>query len=241
QLQQQLWQQRQAQTSEWLGALTRRATQLQETLTRLAEIRKTWRQTRAAAVAADAPGAILTQIDGALAAIEVAEAPVGGRRGAVVDRESVIAKEVARSADLLARFTQTQQAAVGGILIRDGSPLWVTEAWSDARATLGARIGELFATRRNDVIRYVQDPSRGMPLHAAILVVLVIVFVVARRPARRPDAPEDGDATAATVFDRPYAAALAVTLIFVSAPVSTVPQSVRKLDAEVSLVRVVRR
>ena len=240
QLQQQLWHQRQVQTSEWLGALTRRATQLQETLTRLAELRETWRQTRAASAALDAPDAILVQIDGTLAAIEAAEAPLAARRTAVLDLQSVIAKEVARSADLLARFTQTQQAAVGGILTRDGSPVWVAEAWSDARVALRDRIRELAATRRDDIIRYVRDPSRGMPLHAATLVVLVIVFVAARRQAHRLDASGSGDATAATVFDRPYAAALAVTLIFASAPMSTVPQSLRTLAEVLTLVPVIR-
>ena len=33
-----------------------------------------------------------------------------------------------------------------------------------------------------------------------------------------------------TVFDRPYAAALALTLLFVSAPISPVPQSLRQLS-----------
>ena len=241
QLQQQLWHQRQVQTNEWLGVLTRRATLLQDTLSRLAEIKTQWTQTRAASVASNAPDAILVQIDGALAAIEAAEAPLSARRTAVLDLQSVVAKEVARSADLLSRFTQAQQRAVGSILAQDSSPIWVAEAWSDARATLRSRVRELAATRRDDIIRYVQDPSRGMPLHVAVLVTLLAVFLAARYQNRRADAPSRSAAEAdASVFDRPYAAALAVTLLFVSAPISTVPQSLRNLADVLTLIPVIR-
>ena len=241
QLQQQLWSQRQGQANEWLGVLTRRATLLQTTLTRLADTKMVWRQTRAASDAANAPDAILAQIDSALAAIEAAEARLATRRTAVLDLQSVVATEVARSAELLARFTQAQQRAVGGILTQDSSPVWVVEAWTDAHDSLRSHVRELVATRRNDIIRYVKDPSRGMPLHAAMLATLVVVFLAARRQTRLASATEPPGASAgASGFDRPYAAALAVTLLFVSAPISTVPQSLRNLVDVLTLVPVIR-
>jgi hypothetical protein len=130
QLQQQLWQQRHLQTSAWLGALTRRATRLQDTLRRLAEIKNTWRRTREASVASCAPAAILAQVDGALAGIEAAEAPLIAQRDAVLDLQSAVAKEVARSAEVLAQFTQAQQEAIGGILARESPPIWGLEPWT---------------------------------------------------------------------------------------------------------------
>ena len=241
QLQQQLWHQRQAQTNEWLGALTRRATLLQRTLTKLADITLLWRQTRAASVASNAPGTTLAQIDAALAAIEAAEAALSTRRTAVLDLQSVVATEVARSTDLLGRFTQAQQRAVGGILTQDSSPVWVVGAWTDAHDSLSAHVRELVATRRDDIIRYVKDPSRGMPLHAAMLAALVVVFLAARRQTRLiSPTPPPGSSTEAWVFDRPYAAALALTLLFVSAPISAVPQSLRNLGDVLTLVPVIR-
>lgn len=240
QLQQQLWRQRQAQMNDWLSALTRRATQLQDILSRTAEIKKTWLQTRTVSVASDAPGAILVQIDGVLAAIEGVEAPLAARRTAVLDLQGVVAKEVARSADLMARYTRAQQEAVGGLLTQDSAPLWVSGAWADARGTLQARVREVAATRRADIVRYVQDPSRGLPLHATILVVLIGAFFAARRHVRRADTSQADDAMGEPVFDRPSAAALAVTLLFVSAPMSTVPQSLRNLAEVLTLVPVIR-
>jgi potassium-dependent mechanosensitive channel len=240
QLQQQLWQQRQLQTNEWLSALTRRALLLQDSLNRLGDIKTTWRQTREASVASGAPGAILAQIDGALAAIEAAEAPLATQRTAVFDLQSAVAKEVARSADMLARFTQAQQQAIGGILTRDSPPVWGATAWVNARGTLRGHVRELAVTRWNDIVRYVVDPSNGMPLHVAILAVLIAVFVGARRQARQSSASGSGPVAGISIFDRPYSAALVLTLLFVSAPTSTVPPTLRQLSEVLVLVPVIR-
>src|SRR5262245_3227482 len=96
QSQQQLWQRRQLQISGWLTALTQRATFLQEGLTRLAELRNTWRLTRDAAVASSAPGTVLADIDGALAAIDATATALTAQRTAVLDLQSVVAQEVTR-------------------------------------------------------------------------------------------------------------------------------------------------
>jgi potassium efflux system protein len=240
QLQQQLWQQRHLQTSAWLGALTRRATLLQDTLHRLVEIKKTWRQTRDASIASGAPVAILAQVDGALAGIEAAEAPLIAQRNAVLDLQSAVAKEVARSADVLSQFTQAQQEAMGGILARDSPPIWDAEAWTNARGALRDRLRELAVARRADVVRYVTDPSGGLPLHAAVLVALVAVFLAARRQVRQLSASGTDDLAGVAIFDRAPAAALTLTLLFVSGPISAVPQSLRQLSEVLVLVPVIR-
>ena len=240
QLQQQLWQQRQLQTNQWLSALTRRALLLQDSLNRLGGIKTTWRQTREASVASGAPETILAQIDGALAAIEAAEAPLATQRTAVFDLQSAVAKEVARSADMLARFTQAQRQAMGGILARDSPPVWDATAWVNARGTLRGHVRELAVTHWNDIVRYVVDPSNGMPLHVAILAVLIAVFVGARRQARQSSASGSGPVAGVSIFDRPYSAALVLTLLFVSAPISTVPQTLRQLSEVLVLVPVIR-
>ena len=99
---------------------------------------------------------------------------------------------------------------------------------------------ELATTRWDDIVQYVNDPSRGMPLHVAILAVLVIVFLAARRQVRQPSVARTGAVAGRTLFERPYAAALAVTLLFLSAPISTVPQSLRNLSEVLTLVPVIR-
>jgi potassium-dependent mechanosensitive channel len=240
QSQQQLWQRRQFQASGWLSVLTQRATQLQDALNHLAETRTTWRQTRRAAVSSNAPAAILVQIDEALAAIEAAETPLVVQRTAVLDLQSVVAHEVTRSATALAQFTQAQQRAMGGILTRDGPPVWEAQAWATARGTLRTRVGEVAAARWADIVGYARDPSSGIALHTVLLLALGGVFLAARRQVRRSEASGADEPLGITVFDRPYAAALTVTLLVVSAPISAVPQSLRSLSAMLMLVPVLR-
>ena len=240
QLQQQLWQRRQFQTNEWLAALTKRALLLQDTLNRLGALKTTWRRTREATVDSGAPGTILAQIDGVLAAIEAAEAPLAAQRTDVFDLQSAVAKEVARSADMLARFTQAQQQAMGGILMRDSPPVWSATAWAEARGTARGHLRGLAATRWADVAQYVADPSQGMPLHIVLLAVLVAVFVGARRQARQSSASGSSPVAGVSIFDRPYAAALVLGLLLVSAPIFAVPQTVRQLSEVLVLVPVIR-
>jgi small-conductance mechanosensitive channel len=240
QAQQQLWQRRQVVGTEWLAVLTRRATLLQEALTRLADIRRTWRQTRDTAPAANAPRPVLLQIEGVLDAIEAAERPLVAQRASVLDLQSVVAKEVARCETALAQFNEAQQRAMGGILARDSPPIWSAETWAQTGATLRARVREVAAGRWTDVASYLRDPSGGMPLHIGLFVVLAVALPAARRRLRQA-APTGEHASAATaVFDRPYAAALGVTLFVVSSPYLAVPPTVRQLAQVLMLVPVIR-
>jgi small-conductance mechanosensitive channel len=240
QAQQQLWQRRQLDLNGWLSALTVRATHLQDTLARLASIKETWRRTREASVASQAPAAVLAQIDGALAAIEATEAPLAAQRTAVLDLQSLVAQEVTQSAATLAQLAQAQQRAIGGVLTRDSPALWAPQAWERAHESLRARLGEIVTGRADDVVSYVRDPSRGLPLHVFVLVALTAVFVAARRHSRRVRANGAGDPPAVTVFDRPYSAALIITLLLVSAPISSVPPGLRNVAEIVMLVPLLR-
>ena len=135
-----MWQRRELLSTAWLNVLTQRATLLQDALNRLAEIRETWRRTRDGAKASKAPGPILLQIDGVLTAIDAAEAPLRAQRTAVLDLQSAVAPEVARSQATLAQFNEAQQRAMGGILAQDSPPIWDAQVWAQARTVLPARL-----------------------------------------------------------------------------------------------------
>jgi small-conductance mechanosensitive channel len=238
QAQQQLWQRRQLDLTGWLNTLTLRATQLQDTLARLGTIKETWRRTREASVKSSAPAAVLAQIDEVLIAVEATEGPLTAQRTAVLDLQSFVGQEVTQAASSLGRLALAQQRAIGGVLTRDSPPLWAAQAWERAHESLRARVGEIITARGNDLASYVREPSNGLPLHAFILVVLTAVFVAARRHTRR--SPAAGDSPGVTVFDRPYSAALIVTLLFVSAPFSPVPPGLRYLAEIVMLAPLLR-
>jgi potassium-dependent mechanosensitive channel len=238
--QQQLWQERQHHATEWLNLLTRRATQLQDGLSRLAAIQERWRQTQADAQAANAPIAILQQIDAVLADLAQTESPFQAQRAAVLGLQSRVAREVARCGTALDLLAQAEQAAMGGMLSREAPPIWSAELWARARAGLPTRFGSVSAGRWAEIVQYVHDPTVGMPLHVGFLVVAATLFSAARRWIRRGAATGEGESFATTVFNRPYSAALILTLLSMSTVLSPAPPTVRQLAIVLMLVPAIR-
>ena len=239
QAQQQLWQQRQLQTTTWLTALTLRATHLEQALAHLANLRKTWLETRTAAQASKAPEPILAQIETALTIIELTERPLLAQRTAVLDLQGVVAQEVARCSAALAEFTQAQQLAVGGLLARISPPLWSALTWNEMRTALPARLPGLGTGYRTEVVRYATDPW-GMPLHVAVLAALAMLLSAAGRRSRRWATAAEGRPTATAVLDRPYAATVALALVAVASPYSLIPPSLRNLLVVLGLAAALR-
>ena len=238
--QEQTWRARQLQTAAWLTLLTQRATQLQATLDQLAGLQATWRRTGDTAQAANAPEAIFHQIQAVLTAIQSTETPFQAQRAIVLDLQSRVAQEVARCGTALGFFAEAERMAMGGFLTRDSPPIWSAEQWRQARATFSARIVDVSVARREILVQYIQDSSKGFPLHVAAIVILMMLMCAARRRVRRWTAAGERVSPAMEVFDRPYAAALMLPLLYVSAPTSGVPSTVRQGFMVLGLVPVLR-
>jgi potassium-dependent mechanosensitive channel len=225
--QQLLWRQRQIVTASWLNLLTERAALLQDVSNRLAELEKTWTATRAAAQAANAPEPILRQIDETLASLGAQQAPMQTQRTAVLDLQARVAKEVARCGNVLSEIDQFQQQAVAGILVRQAEPIWSAELWGGVRTGFIERIRKVSSGFWADILEYVRDPSKGMPRHLGLFLVLALVFWVARRKVDQWAVIGESASSVAKVFDSPFAAALLVTLTILTGPISQIPIAVR--------------
>jgi potassium-dependent mechanosensitive channel len=236
--QQQIWQQRQLQLTAWLNVLTRRATRLQVALNELKTLHDTWARTRDAEQSAKAPPAILKQIDVTLATIEAAQKPHQAERDEVLNLQSKVAELIASCNTALAQITGLQQMVVGDIFTREGPPVWKPELWPRAEATLADHFSRIVASYWRDILLYVRDPSRHMPRHVALFLVLSFVLFLARRHVGQietGDHPLHGTA----VFDHVFAAALLVTLIIATAPASPVPVTVKRLFEIAGLVPII--
>ena len=238
---QQLWQAAQLQATGWLNALTLEATKLQDALNRLAELQKLWSSSRASAQTAKAPDPILQQMDATLIAITNAQAPLQAQRANILNLQSRVAEEATRCGTALQRIADFQQKAVAGILARDAPPIWTINLWSDAVAALPEHAGKIASAYWTDVAEYLRDPRQGGSLHPAILIFLALVFSVARRKIAVWEKSGSDASSAILVFERPYAAALATTLVFVTAPLFfQLPTAVRQLLTIISLVPMLR-
>jgi potassium efflux system protein len=237
--QQQIWQQRQLQLTDWLNVLTRRATQLQVALTQLQKLQETWARTRDVAQSAKAPPSIMQQIDATLTAIEAAQKPHQAEREEILNLQGKIAEIVASCNTALAHIAALQQMAVGGIFTREIPPLWNADLRARVKAILSDRLPKIAASYWRDILVYIHDPSRHMLRHAAIFLVLSLVLLAARRQIGQGEAARDRPSHATAVFDHPFAAALLVTLMVATAPASSVPVTVKRLFQIAALVPII--
>jgi potassium efflux system protein len=237
---QQQWQRLQVEPMAWLNTLTRRATSLQAGLNQLADLQKTWRSTSASAPAAKAPSPILQQINATLAAIAAAQAKLQSERTAVLDLQSRVAREVTKCGTALTQIGQYQQKAVAGIFAPDAPPIWRVELWADALTMLPGHVRKVSSAYWSEIARYVSEPREGGAVDAALLVFLTIVFCLARRKVSGRQDLDSPASPGLSVFERPYAAALATGLIFATSPFFQMPTSVRQLLTIAALVPMIR-
>ena len=157
----------------------------------------------------------------------------------MLDLQTLVAEQVTRSSSVLARLREAQEHAMGGLLTRDTAPVWNAAGWADVQRALSDR-ADMTLGRGSEVASYVRDPSHGLLLHLMMFAALAAVFLAGRRSIRRQGGAGDHGPPGVMAFDRPYASALAVTLLIASAPISTVPPAILTLFEVVALVPVIR-
>ena len=175
----------QRQTTSWLKVLTERAVQLRTALDRVTGLQETWTKTEDAANTGKAPGPILQQINTVLQAINTVQPPLQAQRSDVLDLQSRAAEVVGKCQNVLAQIAIAQEQAVGGILVRDGVPIWSPDLWLQKQTTLLVRFRVITNNGWEDILQYLSNPSMGMPRHAGFFIVLTLLMCAARRRVNR--------------------------------------------------------
>ena len=123
----------------------------------------------------------------------------------------------------------------------DALPIWRVESWVEAFKALPEHVRKIGSAHWSDIVRYVREPRHGAIHHALLFIVLAVVFSAARRKISVWDKTGSDASSAILVFERPYAAALATTLVLVTAPLFfQLPTVVRQLLTIISLVPMLR-
>ena len=236
---QQDWQRRELETKGWLSQLTAQATKLEAALTQLGDLQKSWSSTRAAAQETKAPDPILQQIDATLTAITAAQGQIQSERTALLNLQSRVALEVTKCGTALTQIGQVQQKAVAGILVPDVPPIWQPGSWADALTALPEHVRSIAAADWSDIVTYAREPRDGA-VHGALFIILALVFAAARRKADVWEKSGAAASSAISVFERPYAAALATTLFISTSPFFQMPTALRQLLTVVALAPMLR-
>ena len=127
----------------------------------------------------------------------------------------------------MAQIALAQKKAVKGIFVRDSLPITSAELWTDVLTELPGRIHKITASYREDVIRYFQNPDERISFDIWLFTVLMLLFLSARHQVRKRTKAGESMSSAVKVFDHPFAAALALTLIVATSPNWPVPYSVK--------------
>ena len=183
----------------------------------------------------------MQQIEATLTAITAAQAKIQSERAALLDLQSRVAQGVTKCGTALAQIGQIQQKAVAGIFVPDAPPIWRVESWGEAFKALPEHVRKIGSAHWSDIVRYVREPRHGAIQHALLFIVLALVFSAARRKIAAWEKSGADASSAILVFERPYAAALATTLVLVTAPFFfQLPTVVRQLLTIISLVPMLR-
>jgi potassium-dependent mechanosensitive channel len=234
-----LWGQWQRPMTTWLHGLTQRATQVQEGVTRLADEHQTWTRTQDAARTANAPGSILQQIAGVLAAIESAQKALLAQRATVLDLQSRVAQGVSRCQTALAQIDAAQKQMLEELLVQDGSPLWSGESWRAWPEDL-RRVRKNLAGWWTGVTLSLRNPAEGNAWMLIVFLVLAVLLWASRRWVRREAAAEEAPSFGTVVFDRPFSAALLIAVIGHGVLYGTPRPVMRDLLGVLLLVPVIR-
>lgn len=236
QTQEEHWAHRQRALAGWLDTLTARATRLQGDLDLLGQQQALWTETRDAVRAQETPVALLQQVDAVLAAIGAALPRTQVARDQTLDLQARVAGQVGHCERVRSRIGQLQQAVVGGILARDGLPIWSPALWGQAGSAVASRLYQIGAAFWGDARLYLSDPAKHLPVHLGVFFLTLGGLLAARgRVGRWADQGQDVSRLV-PVFDRPIAAALLVTLALATGFNSPAPQLIKELFSALALV-----
>jgi hypothetical protein len=153
----------------------------------------------------------------------------------VLGLQADMAAKQARCYEKLAQILKARNSAVQGIATRESLPVWSPDLWSHSRTALPHRLQDIARGFQTSFWQYVRDPSRGMPLHAALLLVLTMTTCAARRKKRQWNDSGVGVSPIVKVFDHPYSASLTLVLLVATAVNSPAPTRVKDVFAVLAL------
>lgn len=243
QAEQKLWQGRELHASSWLKTLTGRANEVKSGLDRLSESRKTWTATRDAALASNAPDQILQQIDGVISSLEAVRAPLTAQLSNALDLQAAVVKEMSRCESLFSQVVEAQKREVGGLLTRGAPPIWSAALWSESRGSFIEPVRRSITACWGEVHRYVWGASMDILLHNGLFLGLGLLFRAAGLKKHRWAFSGERGFSGLEVFDFPWSAAYLASIIFVTGPVSSTPDTIKsllKVSALLPMIRLVR-
>ena len=207
------WQREEAQLNEWLTTLNARGTAVEVVLVKLEGEQTVWELTSSSASETELPPEVLDLVDETLAAIRDANRDVRASRDAILTLQSRITKTNTLVDELLASQREEIRLRRRGIIGIDSPSLWRAFTTPGVDGSPGEQITAIWTRNFRSVQQYVADEQSSLLRHLLFLVGLTVMFIFLQSKARFWAQQDRSLQSTMLLFDRPFAAALIISLL----------------------------
>jgi len=236
----QSWRTCASELTQWQDVVTKRATELERELDRLAGLRTTWVQTLADAKASHTPAPVLQNVEKVLADLETARLHLQGQRAMILVLQDQVAGELTRCQGALAEIARLREGSLKQTFARSAPPIWSREARRANWAALPGRIRDELLASVVLLGHFASEYAVRLVLHVLLFIALIFMARSARSWAHGPAADRGEVPASAVVFDRPYAAATVIALVSVLWIYPVRPRTVGDVAAILGLLPLLR-
>jgi small-conductance mechanosensitive channel len=205
------WQGVRKELADWKGSLMKRVTQLEEDRGRLAQLEQSWKATHASVLEAKMPPEVLAQVERVMAALKRTQDKAEAQQMVLLSLQTRVAEQDGRAIHTLNAIESARETVIRRLFVRDGSPIWGAELWSDSATNLVAQSQHSLSRQAQALGGYVGRKGSSFVLQAALFLAIWFGLVRAGRTLRKLGGDEASHA--ARVFDSPLATALVLALL----------------------------
>ena len=205
------WQAVRDELADWKRSLTKRVTQVDDDRARLIQLDRVWKATQASVVEAKLPPEVLAQVEHVVAAVKRTQDQADAQQMVLLGLQTRVAEQDGRAIHTLNAIERAREAFIRRLFVRDGSPIWSAELWSDSAQNLRTEGSHSFSRQVEALRGYVERKGSGFVLQAGLFLAILFGLIRARRALRKLGG--EAASHAAQVFDSPVATALVLTLL----------------------------
>ncbi|HEY5752663.1 MAG TPA: mechanosensitive ion channel domain-containing protein [Chthoniobacterales bacterium] len=216
------WSEAQRQLEFWMRSLTRRATDLAKSDTKLSDLAATWQRTLDTAKASGANAAVVQRITGLISDLNKTRMRLQSRAVTLALLQNQVAAQQVSVSEAAAAVRNAQQKAYAQLFQQDVPRIWEAAAFSMGRLamegegkTLMEDSRETLSAQWTAATAHAERHRGSFVIHGVLVLLFTVVLRWMRDHMRTWCAEEQALQNAAPIFAVPIATAIVLSLLFV--------------------------
>jgi small-conductance mechanosensitive channel len=214
--------------------LTRHATSLEEQLTRLDQLSKTWQATLQSAKQPETPPLVLQRVQSVVDSVERTRQAGESARDHVLTLQSRLSEEEARVRTALSSIEQAETRALQNIFVGDSPPIWSLET------SLGTEwekhSGASFSSQLKASTAFTKRLPFTFLIHALFIVLIAAALHWMRRRIRKLAEEKPDLERALPILDLPVSTAFALSMLLVPLIYDQAPRLIIAIMGAVTII-----